>query len=104
LKRDTSNPVIEAWRQVAPFDRLTDRQCDVVKSVLAGLTNQEIAGQLGVAPRTIDKHMHDVYGRLDIYPASTSRRVRVAVMAALAMVETAGVDGAVLQLREIQHA
>jgi DNA-binding CsgD family transcriptional regulator len=48
-------------------DRLTSRQREVLAGVAAGLTDAEIAEQLGVAPATVGKHLESVYERLDVH-------------------------------------
>ncbi len=47
-------------------DLLTARQLDVVRLLASGLTNKEIASQLGLTPKTVMHHTVAVYQRLDV--------------------------------------
>jgi DNA-binding CsgD family transcriptional regulator/tetratricopeptide (TPR) repeat protein len=49
---------------------LTDRERDVAVLVSKGMTNREVAAQLYVSTKSIEYHLHHVYGKLGI----TSRR------------------------------
>jgi DNA-binding CsgD family transcriptional regulator len=43
---------------------LTARQAEVLRQVALGQTNGEIAAELGLSPRTVQKHLENVYERL----------------------------------------
>ncbi len=43
---------------------LTLRQSEVIALVASGLGSKQIAKRIGVAPRTIDKHLEDAYRKL----------------------------------------
>ncbi|KAA1422699.1 HD domain-containing protein [Mumia zhuanghuii] len=45
---------------------LTARQLEVLRLVAHGMSNREIARRLGVSPRTIDRHVSDVYERIGV--------------------------------------
>ena len=45
---------------------LTARECDVVTLVTAGQTNAEIATALGIAERTVDKHVEHILQKLGV--------------------------------------
>ena len=47
-------------------DTLTRRQFQVARAAASGLSNKEIAMQLGVAEGTIKNHLHAIYERLDL--------------------------------------
>jgi len=49
---------------------LTERQFEVVRLLAAGLTNAEIASQLVLSVRTVDRHVAEVLAKLGV----TSRR------------------------------
>lgn len=48
------------------LDNLTARERDVVEHLAAGLTDREIAGSLGISPRTAGKHLQNIYAKLGI--------------------------------------
>lgn len=43
---------------------LTDRQAQVMQLALTGRTSIQAAAMLGISPRTVEKHMEAIYGRL----------------------------------------
>ena len=43
---------------------LTARELDVLRLVATGLTDAQVADQLVVSPRTINSHLHSIYGKL----------------------------------------
>ena len=45
---------------------LTGREREVCALLSEGLSNGEIAGQLGVAPGTVKSHTHNIYEKLDV--------------------------------------
>jgi DNA-binding NarL/FixJ family response regulator len=53
-------------RRAASARELTDRQQQVLALVARGLTNQEIAGVLGIAAGTVKNHVAAILERLDI--------------------------------------
>jgi LuxR family maltose regulon positive regulatory protein len=48
------------------IDRLSQRELEVLQLMALGCTNQEIAGQLVVAPGTIKAHTASIYRKLDV--------------------------------------
>ena len=48
------------------LERLTGRQAEVLDLVAAGLSNDEIAGTLGIATKTVRNHLTRVYSRLGV--------------------------------------
>ncbi len=49
-----------------PRDALTPRELEVVKLVAEAHTSEEIAGILGISPRTVDRHRENVLGKLGL--------------------------------------
>lgn len=43
---------------------LTGREREILALVAAGLANQQIGRRLGLAPRTVDKHLENAFGKL----------------------------------------
>ena len=45
---------------------LTAREREIAALVAAGRTNREVAAQLVLSPRTIEAHLRNIYGKLDV--------------------------------------
>lgn len=45
---------------------LTPREVEVLRLVARGLSNTEVAARRGVAPRTINSHLTNIYAKLDV--------------------------------------
>lgn len=63
----------ESWAESPPPHRhrvhdveLTSREQQISRLIIAGLTNAEIADELGVAVRTVEGHTYRLYRKLDI--------------------------------------
>lgn len=46
--------------------RLSERELDVVRLVIDGRSNDEIAGRLGIGAKTVESHLRRLFERLDI--------------------------------------
>jgi DNA-binding CsgD family transcriptional regulator len=53
-------------RRVEDEGGLTAREREIAGLVAAGRTNREIAAQLVLSPRTIEAHLRNIYGKLDV--------------------------------------
>ena len=51
---------------MAPDQRLSDRELEVVALVAAGLANRAIAEKLFLSPRTVEKHVEHVMDKLGV--------------------------------------
>ncbi len=58
----------------APWRPLTSREFEVARLIAAGSTNGEIAGELGIAPKTASSHVEHILAKLGV-----TRRSEVAV-------------------------
>lgn len=45
---------------------LTDRELEVLRLVVEGMTNQEVGGALGISDKTVEKHLEAVFGKLGV--------------------------------------
>ena len=45
---------------------MTRRQEEVLRLVATGLTNKEVAAQLGLSVHTIETHLHSIYGKIGV--------------------------------------
>ncbi len=52
---------------ISPFQRLSEREIDVLTLVATGYSNQEIAARLVVTTGTVKKHLEHIYTRLDVH-------------------------------------
>lgn len=57
--------------RVDPYDRLTNRERQVLQLVAEGMTNPMIAARLGLSPRTVDVHRTRLMKKLDIHDQTT---------------------------------
>ncbi len=53
-------------------ETLTDREREVVKWVIQGMTNKEIATQLGISEKTVKTHLSNIFSKLGV-----SRRLQL---------------------------
>ncbi|HJX39125.1 MAG TPA: LuxR C-terminal-related transcriptional regulator, partial [Anaerolineae bacterium] len=44
--------------------RLTDREYQVLRLMFCGLANKEIAGEIGIAVKTVEYHITNILGKL----------------------------------------
>src|SRR3981081_444943 len=51
-------------------DGLTAREVEILRRVTSGLTNRQLAEELGVSTRTIDAHLRSVYAKLGVKSSS----------------------------------
>ncbi len=66
---DSATPLhsSQAAAAVQPLaEPLSSRELEVLRLISAGLSNQQIADQLSVAPSTVKTHINNIYGKLGV--------------------------------------
>ena len=56
---------------------LTAREVEILRLVARGLTNRQLAEQLGVSTRTVDAHLRSIYAKLGIKSRSAATRYAI---------------------------
>ena len=70
-------------RRDSPLETLTGRERDVLALMAEGRSNQAIAGQLWMSPKTVETHVGSIFGKLGLAPAAEDHRRVLAVLAFL---------------------
>jgi DNA-binding CsgD family transcriptional regulator len=60
-------PRMQDGRTSHPVSRLTGRECDILRWVQVGKTNEEIAVVLGVSFHTVKAHLKNIYRKLGVH-------------------------------------
>jgi DNA-binding NarL/FixJ family response regulator len=66
-----------------PLDRLSPREGEVLAAVAEGKSNRGIAETLAVSPVTVEKHLRNIFHKLELEPTHTEHRRVLAVLAYL---------------------
>ena len=56
---------------------LTAREVEVLRLVAEGLTNEQVAARLVISPRTVEKHLESIYGKLQVTSRAAATRFAV---------------------------
>jgi DNA-binding NarL/FixJ family response regulator len=74
LSPQISATVIDGYLEAAkavgprsPFDELTKREREVLKLIAEGFRSREIAQQLCISPKTVEKHRSNLMGKLELH-------------------------------------
>ena len=59
-------------REEGPLDELTGRELEVLRLLAAGRTNRDIARELVISERTVDRHVSNVFSKLDVQSRSAA--------------------------------
>jgi DNA-binding NarL/FixJ family response regulator len=70
-------------RPRGPLDALTDREREVLALMAEGRTNQDIAGQLAVSERAVERHVTAIFDKLGLAAGDGGHRRVLAVLAYL---------------------
>jgi DNA-binding NarL/FixJ family response regulator len=69
-----------AGRRAAALDTLTPREREVLALMAEGRTNHAIATAFTVSERAVEKHIANIFGKLDLPPSDTGNRRVLAVL------------------------
>ncbi len=73
--------VVAGLLSARPLDRLTDREREVLTLIAEGRSNAAVATRLYVTEKAVDKHINNIFTKLDLPPAPDDNRRVLAVLA-----------------------
>lgn len=74
-------PILMLVSEADPVTRLTRREREVLALIAEGYTNQAICRSLFIAPKTLERHVQNVFLKLDLPPDAGRHRRVSAVLA-----------------------
>ncbi|MEV4153256.1 response regulator transcription factor [Nocardia salmonicida] len=80
LDPEVVSQLMGASRQQDSLARLTPREREVLELMAQGLTNNAIAASLIVTERAVEKHIGNIFTKLDLPPSDTRHRRVLAVL------------------------
>lgn len=80
LDPEVVKQLMGASRQQDALTRLTPREREVLELMAQGLTNNAIAAALTVTERAVEKHIGNIFTKLDLPPSDTHHRRVLAVL------------------------
>jgi pimeloyl-ACP methyl ester carboxylesterase len=86
---DEVTTFVGSGRRSGATTDLTTREVDVLRLVAHGCSNEEIASRLSLSMRTVERHLSNVYSRLDL----TGKSARAAAAARLPELERGSAGG-----------
>jgi DNA-binding NarL/FixJ family response regulator len=73
--------VVAGLVNARPLDRLTDREREVLTLMAEGRSNAAIGARLYITEKAVDKHINNIFTKLDLPPAPDDNRRVLAVLA-----------------------
>jgi DNA-binding NarL/FixJ family response regulator len=67
-------------RRQDPLFRLTPRELDVLRLMAEGRSNQGVAANLNISPSAVEKHVNNIFTKLDLPPTEADHRRVLAVL------------------------
>ena len=80
-----------SWKEDGAEPVLTPREREILELVAKGLSAKEIAGEIGIAPRTVEGHIDTV--RLKVRARNKAHMVTQAVLAGVLKIGPNGLNG-----------
>jgi DNA-binding NarL/FixJ family response regulator len=80
LDPDVVSQLLATSRHRSPLDALTPRETEVLKLMAEGRSNSAIAAALVVSDGAVEKHVSNIFMKLDLPPADTDHRRVLAVL------------------------
>jgi len=77
---DVVTRLVSRNRRDSLLEILTDRELDVLALMAEGRSNQAIAGQLFMSPKTVETHIGTIFAKLSLAPAVSDHRRVLAVL------------------------
>jgi len=65
-------------RMKAPAVRLTSREMEVLQMIAEGLANKQVAAELGLSVKTVEKHRDHLMQKLDLHETASLTRYAIA--------------------------
>jgi DNA-binding NarL/FixJ family response regulator len=78
LRHDQSKPRDRDGLLKANGTRLTSRESEVLQLVAEGLANKQVAAELGISIKTVEKHRHHLMDKLNIHDTAGLTRYAIA--------------------------
>ena len=72
--------LIKRRRVESKLDRLTSRELDVLSSMAEGRSNAAVSSELGIGQGGVEKHISNIFAKLDLAPAPEDHRRVLAVL------------------------
>jgi DNA-binding NarL/FixJ family response regulator len=64
-------------RQPADFERLTSREAEVLQLIAEGYANKQIAAELAISVKTVEKHRQRMMAKLDLHDTAGVTRYAI---------------------------
>ncbi len=81
IKQTAANDLLKAIREVyrgRKSGELTSREAEVLQLIAEGLSNKQIAAELGISIKTVEKHRQQVMNKLNIHDVAGLTRYAIA--------------------------
>ena len=75
--------LLDRRRPDLPLQRLTARELEVLALMAEGRSNQNVAETLALSPKTVERHVGSIFGKLALAPSDDQHRRVLAVLAFL---------------------